>query len=107
MPNPIDLQSVSSVVIDGRTYVHQPEPSPVRIVILQRGWVMIGRWSRNGDMCSLDGASVIRTWGTTKGIGELRSGPTPATKLDPCGHVEFHILTTVAVIDCESAAWSL
>lgn len=95
-----------SVVVDGRTYVLQPSPSAIKIVILQRGWVMIGRWSRDGDDCSLDNAHVIRQWGTKKGIGELVGGPTSSTVLDPAGHVEFHILTVVATIDAEESAWA-
>ncbi len=97
----------NEVVVDGIVYVPKtPASSSVKIVILQRGWVMVGRWSRDGDMCSLDDASVIRIWGTTRGLGELVTGPTSTTKLDPAGHVEFHILTTVVVIDAEEAKWA-
>lgn len=78
----------------------------VRIVILQRGWVFVGRWSRKGDACRLDGALNVRRWGTSKGIGELRSGPLSATVLDPAGVVEFHALGVVAMIGCEEAGWS-
>lgn len=79
----------------------------VRIVILQRGWVMVGRYSRKGSQCFLDAASVIRVWGTTRGLGELAtSGPLPGTKLDPCnGQVEFHELTAVATLACKVEAW--
>lgn len=96
----------ASVVIDGTTYYPKSTDSPVKIVILQRGWVMIGRWSREGDNCSLDNAMVIRVWGTEKGIGELVGGPTSSTVLDPTGHVEFHILTVVATIDAEESVWA-
>jgi len=94
------------VTINGCTYVPKASCATVKIVILQRGWVMVGRWSRDGDMCSLDDASVIRVWGTSKGIGELVTGPTSTTKLDPAGHVEFHVLTTVAIIDAEEDKWA-
>ena len=96
----------TSVVIDGVTYYPKTADSPVKIVILQRGWVMIGRWSREGDNCSLDSAMVIRQWGTKKGLGELVGGPTSATVLDWAGHVEFHILTVVATIDAKEDAWA-
>lgn len=95
----------TSVVIDGITFYPKAQPSSTKIVILQRGWVMVGRFSRDGDMCSLDDASVIRVWGTTKGLPELRTGPLSTTKVDPAGHVEFHILTVVATIDCEDGSW--
>jgi hypothetical protein len=79
----------------------------VRIVILQRGWVMVGKYRRKGKYCYLDNASVIRIWGTTKGIGEIAScGPTSLTKLDKCfGEVEFHELTVIATLKCEVEKW--
>jgi hypothetical protein len=99
------MVEATEVVIDGVTYTRKAVPSSTKIVILQRGWVMVGNFSRDGDMCSLDDASVIRLWGTTKGLPELRTGPLPTTKVDPAGHVEFHILTVVATIDCEDGSW--
>ena len=81
--------------------------SDIKIVILQRGWVMIGRFERNGNDCKLHNASVIRSWGTTKGLGELALGKTESTKLDKChGIVQFDYLTVVATIDCEVDAWT-
>jgi hypothetical protein len=78
----------------------------IRIVILQRGWVMVGRYSREGYDCKLEGASVIRKWGTTKGLGQLRNGPLSQTILDPAGEVEFHQLTVIATIKCEWQSWA-
>lgn len=79
---------------------------PVRIVILQRGWVFVGRYTKlkNGERI-LDHAQCIRAWGTTKGLGELRNGPTPSTRLDPSGTVRFHYLTEVGTLDAEESAW--
>jgi len=79
----------------------------VKIVILQRGWVYVGRYTQNNEtmMCELNQAQNIRTWGTSKGLGELRDGPTSSTKLDPTGKVVFHLLTTIAIIDCDGDAW--
>lgn len=101
-----------TITVDGIEYVPadsaRPDRtgSPVRIVILQRGHVMVGRWSTDGDMCSLDDAAVIRRWGTTKGLGQLDGGPTAETVLDPCGHVEFHVLAVVASISVDADAWA-
>jgi hypothetical protein len=78
----------------------------VKIVILQRGWVYVGCFKQNENMmCELNQASCIRVWGTTKGLSELKDGPTSSTKLDPAGKVTFHLLTTIAIIDCDGDAW--
>jgi hypothetical protein len=78
-----------------------------KIVILQRGWIMVGKLERKGAECKLHNASVIRTWGTTKGIGEIaENGVTATTKLDKCfGVVEFDYLTVVATIACNELKW--
>lgn len=102
---------INEIVIDGEVYVPKSqtvEPAgDLKIVILQRGWVMIGRFTRSGSDCKLSQASVIRSWGTTKGIGEIASGgPTSNTRLDKCGGlVEFDYLTVVAMIACEEKSW--
>jgi hypothetical protein len=77
------------------------------VVILQRGWVVIGNLSKSGEMYTLKKASVIRNWGTTKGLGELvKSGPLTNTKLDPTnGIVRFHELTVVMRIKCDEDLW--
>jgi hypothetical protein len=81
--------------------------SKIKIVILQRGWVMIGRFSQTGAQCVIDDANVIRRWGTSKGLGELASkGPLTNTVLDPTPQVKFHELTVVQVIDCEDDKWN-
>ena len=79
----------------------------IRIVILQRGWVMVGHYSKKGSECTLTHPSVIRIWGTTRGLGEIAAaGPTAATKLDPSPTVRFHELTVIATIDCEVSKWA-
>ena len=104
-------QAKKSITVDGVEYVkkgsEEPTNSNIKIVVLQRGCVFIGRWKQEGDMCSLDNAYTIRTWGTSKGLGELAlEGKKTGTKLDKAGHVEFHQLTTVAVINCSEELWN-
>jgi len=99
------------MMVDGEKYVKAStvnSDSPVRIVILQRGWVMVGRFERDGSDCTLHNASVIRLWGTTTGLGEIASGgPTSKTKLEPCnGTVQFDYLTVIATIACEESKWA-
>lgn len=78
----------------------------IKIVILQRGWVFIGKFAQEGSACKLENAYNIRRWGTSEGLGELAlKGKQAETKLDKVGTVSFHELTTVAVMDCEQSVW--
>jgi hypothetical protein len=81
--------------------------SDIKIVVLQRGWIVVGRFERKETQCKLHNASVIRSWGTTNGLGEIaEGGPTSSTKLDKCrGVVEFDYMTVVLTIDCEARKW--
>ena len=105
---------VKELSVNGVTYVPKTstqviQPSgTLKIVCLQRGWVMVGYLEKTGSECKLKNASVIRNWGTTKGLGEIAmSGPTINTKLDKCGGiVEFDYLTVVATISCEESKWT-
>lgn len=73
-----------------------------QIVIAQRGWVFVGDVTRTEADVVIENVAVIRRWGTTDGLGQLaRSGPTQATRLDPCPTVRIHPLAVVATMDCE------
>jgi hypothetical protein len=75
------------------------------IVILQRGWIIVGDVVRNGSEFTVTDASVIRRWGTTNGIGQLAiAGPTKDTILDPVGTARAHELTVVMRIDVQRLA---
>jgi hypothetical protein len=102
--------NVQEIVIDGTTYVPKDSirqfTGDIKIVVLQRGWIYIGRFSKEGNTCTLKNASNIRTWGTTKGLPELVHGPTSSTKLDKCeGDVEFDWLTVVHTITVNEEKW--
>lgn len=101
------LAGIASALNGGMPCAAKPEHAngDMQIVVLQRGWVMVGKFFQTGDECRLEEASVIRAWGTTKGLGELRDGPLAATKLDPCGTARFHALTIVHRIDVNSEKW--
>lgn len=104
---------IDELTIEGKTYipkdsvVQEPKNSEIKICILQRGWVFIGRFSRDGEMCNLENAYTIRRWGTTEGLGQLAlQGKQSDTTLDRAGNVTFHQLTIVAMIDCNTDAWN-
>jgi len=78
----------------------------VKIVIAQRGWVFVGRYTEDGDKVVLTDARKIRRWGTTAGLGQIaEDGPTNSTALDRAGRVTMHVLAVVATIDCEEDKW--
>lgn len=118
---------MKSIVLNGVKYVEEKEAlkaisdaskkkggkvylglsgSEIKIAILQRGWVFIGRFTKNGTDCKLTDAYNIRTWGTTKGLGELaENGKTDKTNLDKVNDVLFHELGIVALLDVNMEKW--
>lgn len=61
----------------------------IRIMVLDRGRVLVGRVSRHPELAFhwyVQGARVIRRWGTTRGLEQIANdGPTKDTVLDdPC-----------------------
>ena len=107
--------NVNEVELNGVIYIRkdsvkqtQEYTGDIKIVVLQRGWVYVGRFEKNGDDCKLHNASCIRVWGTTKGLQELVNGATTTTKLDKCeGVVEFDWLTVVHTITVNQQKWVL
>lgn len=75
----------------------------IRIVVVQSGWVLVGKYSTADGFVRLSGASVIQRWGTTKGLGELAlNGRTTASIIHPCGEAEIPasaVLFTLAVTE--------
>jgi hypothetical protein len=103
---------MKEIIVDGEAYVKKSEinepivEGDLKIAILQRGFVFIGRFERNGSDCKLHNAYCIRRWGTNKGLGQLAlEGKQPETKLDKAGLVEFDNLTIVALINCKEDLW--
>jgi hypothetical protein len=104
---------IDSITIEGKEYIPKDSikniefDGEIKIVILQRGWCMVGILEKNGSECRLHNAAVIRKWGTTKGLGEIaKGGPTSDTVLDKCyGVVEFDSLTVVASVACQEEKW--
>lgn len=102
---------IQELTIEGKVYVPKesiksPIVSDVKIVVLQRGWVVIGQYKKVGDEGQLFPAAVIRTWGTTKGLPELVNGPTSQTKIDKSdATIRFNIGSEILLIDADSSKW--
>lgn len=73
------------------------------IVVLDRGFVYVGNVQCDADWCVITDARNIRVWGTTKGLGELTTGPTDKTVLDHVGTVRAPMRAVISVIE---AKWS-
>lgn len=82
------------------------ENKDIRIVILHRGFVYVGRFRQDDSKCALQNAYNVRRWGTSEGLGQLAfQGPLQNTQLDACGTVRFHELAVIATIDCDVEKW--
>lgn len=92
----------NTIIINGTEYVPkseaQQEIGDVRIIVADRGWVFVGNCvdEENGDV-TIRSCRNIRQWGTTRGLGELATGPTAKTVLDDYGTVRTRPIVTIAV----------
>ena len=71
-----------------------------QIIVVDRGFVYVGNVTIEGDMCRIQNARNIRKWGTTKGLGELVSGPLKDTVLDTYGEILVPMKAVIHFIKC-------
>lgn len=76
------------------------------IVVLDRGFVYVGKVTVDGDWCCIENAKNIRIWGTKNGLGELVNGPTKDTKLDAVGNVRAPLRAVISIIDAKDDKWN-
>jgi hypothetical protein len=73
-----------------------------QIVVLDRGYVYVGKTTIEGEFVTIENAKNIRRWGTTKGLGELaKNGPTANTQLDEAGTVVAPLRAVIHFIECQ------
>ena len=90
-PNSIKINEVEYVRKDSQ----KATEGDIKIVVADRGFVYVGRAAKN-----------IRKWGTTKGLGELVSGPLNSTVLDGVGTVRIPLRAIISIIDVEQSKWT-
>jgi hypothetical protein len=78
----------------------------IRIVVLPRGWVVVGKYAEAAGQVVLTRAMVVRRWGTTKGLGEITAGPTKDTKLDALGELRCAADAVLFSLLCTADAWT-
>ena len=104
---------VNEVELNGVKYVRKDSvsapavPGDIQIVVADRGFVYIGKVEITPEYTVLRNAQNIRMWGTTKGLGELVSGPLGKTQLDPVGTVRIPNRAVISIIDVEQSKWKL
>lgn len=101
-PKTIKIDEVEYVRADS---VQKPD-GDVKIVVLDRGFVYVGAVKIDGDFVVIEGAVNLRVWGTTKGLGELVSGPTSKTVTDKVGTVRAPIRALIHMIEVEAGKWN-
>ena len=100
---------MSNINVNGVEYAPVNKSEDIRIVILQRGWVFVGRYSQASENeCVLTDAKNYRRQRSGKGFGYVaKNGPSSSCELDPCElPVRFNPLTVIATIDCDGEKWT-
>jgi hypothetical protein len=79
------------------------------IYVLDGGFVLVGVGKpdpNNFLFLTVEGAAVVRRWGTQRGLGQLAAeGPRPNTALDPEGDVSVNTRFIMRAIPCNEEAW--
>ena len=87
------------------TYSDEPKHLGMQIVVLDRGYIYVGDVTDFGDHIIVGAAKNIRIWGTAKGLGELRSGPTARTIADYAGTVQAPKHAVILLIAVDEGSW--
>lgn len=101
---------MKEIQVNGVEYVRKDsidiKPTSKQIVVLQRGWIVIGDVEKSETEVKINNCSVIRVWGTSKGLGEIaENGPTEKTKLDKCPAIIVHPLSVVLYMNVNEELW--
>lgn len=81
-----------------------------QIIVAERGWVFVGKVSRDGDQVRIADASNIRRWSlkTLDGLGGLAErgpGAKENDVLDRLPITRVHVLAIVATLECNAENW--
>ena len=93
------------IIVDGVVYRPVVDYGPIKIVVIERGFVYVGRVEVNGNEMTIEGAHSIIHWGTTKHLGELTDGPLKDTKLGAPCTVQVLLRQVIHMIEVNQDGW--
>ena len=103
---------MNEITINNEIYIKKSEvateyqASPIQIVVLNKGWVVVGNVEEKNGKTYIRKPSIIRYWGTKKGLGELAmSGKLPNTILDECLDIAVDTANVIFVMNCDQSKW--
>ena len=93
------------IVIDGVTFVEESVSGPIRIVVIERGFVYVGMVEEADGVVSIYGARSLIRWGSSQHLGELVNGPLVNTKLGAPCTVRCRIQQVIHFIEVDQDGW--
>lgn len=98
---------MKEIVVDGIKYIPMQDFGPIKIVVLERGFVYVGRVESDiADDITIRGARSLIRWGTTEHLGQLVNGPLPNTKLGSSCTVQVRRGQVIHMIEVNNDAWN-
>jgi hypothetical protein len=102
----ININGIEYVPAGSYKVIQTKKQTKKQIVVLQRGWIVVGDVEKTETEVLINNCSVIRVWGTSRGLGQIaENGPTSTTKLDPCPPVSAHPLSVVLFMNVNESKW--
>ena len=102
---------MKEITVDGVRYAPVDDSGEIKIVVLERGFVYVGRCSEvmddGGDKITIRDARSIIRWGTTEHLGELVDGPKENTKLGASCTVMARVQQVIHMIEVNQDAWKI
>jgi len=96
---------MKTIVVDGVKYIPACECGPIKIVVIQRGFIYVGRLEETEDGITIRGARSLIRWGSSQHLGELVNGPLENTKLGASCTVLVRDPQIVHMIEVDQDGW--
>lgn len=101
---------MKEIIIDGIRYVPANERGPIKIIVIERGFVYVGRIEESdpfmADAITIHSARSLILWGSSQHLGELINGPLANTKLGAPCTVAVMTKQIIHTIEVNQDAWT-